>query len=146
MRKRLGDSKKLVAHGDTALGEAWARAIARRMGMLCLDTPDTLMRGLSMDSADELRAPCPEAHAEQCWNARDEAFTAEPELVAAVERDLVTLEQRGVDILRVSCVVTCARRLNDGIARGYTRFHLDIHAMERLVLDVRQREIGRAHV
>src|SRR5580658_1636992 len=37
MRARLGDSKTLISHGDTSLGEAWARAIARRMGMLGTD-------------------------------------------------------------------------------------------------------------
>src|SRR5262245_59725833 len=27
LARRLGDSKELVAHGDVALGEAWARAL-----------------------------------------------------------------------------------------------------------------------
>src|SRR4051812_4264388 len=31
--KRIGDSKKLVAFEDSALGEAWARAIALRAGI-----------------------------------------------------------------------------------------------------------------
>ncbi len=37
------------------------------------------------------------------------------------------------------CVVTCTRRLNEGVSRGLTRFHVDLHAMERLALDARAR-------
>jgi ribonuclease HII len=144
LRARLGDSKRLVSFGDTALGEAWARAIAARMG---LDrepaSPDALVHALSLDSPEELRAPCPRAptdHAAQCWSHEGEAFVAEPKLVAKLARDLDKLEARGVDVRRVTCVVTCTRRLNAGLERGLTRFHSDLHAMERLVLDARDRE------
>jgi ribonuclease HII len=140
MRKRLGDSKKLVAHGDVALGEAWARALAKRMGCANgLDRPEDLIRVLSVDSAEELRAPCPSDHAEQCWREEGEGFVAERKLVAQVERDLDKLEAVGVDVIQVACVVTCTRRLNEGIARGLTRFHVDLHAMERLALEARER-------
>jgi ribonuclease HII len=138
--ERLGDSKRLVSHGDTALGEAWARAIAQRMGLSAAETPAELVRALSLDSAEELRAPCPEAHAEQCWSPTGEAFAADLELVSTITKDLAKLEKQGVLILRAACVITCARRLNEGVARGLTRFDLDLHAMERLALDVRERE------
>src|SRR5579859_6112018 len=82
MRARLGDSKRLVSFGDTALGEAWARAIARRMGLGDPDGPEALVRGLSLDSADALRSPCPGDHHEQCWNTAGEAFVADAKLVA----------------------------------------------------------------
>ena len=36
-------------------------------------------------------------------------------------------------------MVTCTRRLNEGVERGLTRFHLDLHAMERLTLEARER-------
>jgi len=101
--------------------------------------PDALVRALSLDAADVLRAPCPEAHTGQCWSAEGEAFVAPPELVAKVEGDLDRLEARGVQVIRATCVVMCARRLNEGVERGLTRFHLDLHAMERLVLDARER-------
>ncbi|HEX8791514.1 MAG TPA: hypothetical protein VF765_11235 [Polyangiaceae bacterium] len=141
MRKRLGDSKKLVAFGDTALGEAWARAIARRMGLADAQvaTPDELVHALSLDARETLRAPCPEHHAAQCWSAGDEAFQSDAKLVAKVEKDLAKLEEQGVHIERATCVVTCTRRLNEGIDRGLTRFHMDLHAMERLILDARAR-------
>jgi ribonuclease HII len=142
MRERLGDSKKLVGHGDTALGEAWARAIARRMG---LDqggeagSPSGLVHALSLDSPGALRALCPSDHASQCWDTEGEQFSAEAALVAQVEGDLAKLEARGVDVLGAQCVVACTRRLNDGVARGLTRFHSDLHAMERLLLEARVR-------
>jgi ribonuclease HII len=139
MRARLGDSKKLVSHGDTALGEAWARALSRRMGHAEPAGPRDLVRALSLDAEEHLRAPCPSDHAAQCWNVEDEAFAAEAKLVSQVERDLAKLAQQGVDIVDVACIVTCTRRLNDGIARGLTRFHMDLHAMERLALHARGR-------
>lgn len=139
LRKRLDDSKKLVAFRDNALGEAWARAIAKRMGLGEPPTPDALVTALSMDGADALRAPCPKEHEAQCWDAGGEAFACEPKLLAQVERDLEKLEAAGVNVLRAACVVTCTRRLNEGVARGLTRFHLDLHAMERLALDARER-------
>src|SRR5580704_1335130 len=88
MRARLDDSKKLVGHGDTALGEAWARAIARRMGLAEPTDPDALVRALSLDAPEVLRAPCPPDHAAQCWSAEGEAFTADEALVETVAKDL----------------------------------------------------------
>jgi ribonuclease HII len=139
MRARLGDSKRLVSFGDTALGEAWARAIARRMGLADAEGPEALVRALSLDSAEALRSPCPREHHEQCWNTGGEAFVADAKLVAKIESDLDKLERQGVHVQRAACVVTCTRRLNEGIARGLTRFHVDLHAMERLALDARDR-------
>ncbi len=136
---RLGDSKKLVSYGDTALGEAWARAIAGRSGADDAATPDALVRLLSLDPPDALRAPCPEQHGGQCWDTRSEAFAADDELVAQIQRDLAKLAAKGVEVLGATCVITCARRLNEGVDRGLSRFHVDLHAMERLILDARER-------
>src|SRR5580704_1344844 len=91
LRKRLDDSKKLVSFKDNALGEAWARAIARRTGLGDAKTADELIHLLSMDGAGALRAPCPEDHLGQCWDAGDEPFQCEPKLLAKVERDLEAL-------------------------------------------------------
>jgi ribonuclease HII len=139
LRKRLDDSKKLVAYGDTALGEAWARAIVRRMGQGDVASPEAVVRALSLDAGDVLRAPCPTAHEAQCWNASGEAFGCDAKLLALVERDLVRLEAAGVSVTRAACVVTCARRLNEAVERGLSRFDVDLHTMERLVLDARER-------
>jgi ribonuclease HII len=140
--KRLGDSKKLVSHGDTALGEAWARAIARRMcgGTDTAAGPDALVRALALDSPQALRAPCPDDHRAQCWDDTGEAFVAEESLVTQVHKDLDRLAAKGIEVLRATCVIACARRLNEGIDRGLSRFHVDLHSMERLVLDARERE------
>ena len=141
LRERLGDSKRLVSHGDTALGEAWALAVARRMGHEP-PTPAALLRTLCLDADETLRAPCPPGHHRQCWDAATEAFVAEPAMVAKVQRDLDRLAEQGVRIERATCVVTCTRRLNEGVERGLSRFDLDLHAMERLAIDARERAPG----
>lgn len=140
-KERLGDSKRLVAYGDTALGEAWARAIARRMGLTGATSPQALVSALSLDADDALRSLCPtaERHERQCWSAEAEAFVAEEALVASVEKDLARLAARGIDVQRAAIVITCARRLNDAADRGLTRFDVDLHSMERLALDARAR-------
>lgn len=138
LSQRLGDSKKLTRFGDATMGEAWARAIAARMGC-AHDTPDALIRALSLDGEETLRSPCPEEHAEQCWSAVDEKFVADPELVAQVGADLAKLEAQGIRVLQSACVVVCAKRLNDAADRGLSRFDLDLHAMERLALFSRSR-------
>ncbi len=138
-RSRLGDSKRLVAYGDSALGEAWARAIARRMGLEHAGSPQALVQGLSIDPEATLRSLCPssdrERHERQCWSAEGEAFVAEDAQVAQVEKDLSRLAARGITVERASVVVTCTRRLNDAVGKGLSRFDVDLHSMERLALD-----------
>lgn len=142
LRKRLGDSKKLAHFGDATLGEAWARAIAARSGGGAPETPEPLIRALSLDAADALRLPCPQNHADQCWSTTDEKFSADPSLVSQVERDLARLEEQGIRVLEAACVLVCAKRLNDAAARGLSRFDVDLHAMERLALFSRERVGG----
>jgi ribonuclease HII len=137
---RLGDSKALVSFGDAALGEAWARAVA------CPTdhgggprTPDALIARLSLDGKEALEARCPEHHRAQCWSDEDERFTAEDELVAKVRADIARLRAKGVDLLGATVAIVCAERLNDAASRGLSRFAVDLHAMERLALSVRDR-------
>jgi ribonuclease HII len=139
---RLGDSKQLIAHGDVALGEAWARALAQR-GACRLPfagpaaTPDDLVHALSADDRAALRAPCPGHVEAQCWSSEGEAWSAPAALVETVSRDLDRLAGKGFEIVAVRSVILCARRLNDGLDAGKNRFVLDLHAMERLVLELR---------
>jgi ribonuclease HII len=137
LAERLGDSKKLVAFGDDALGEAWARALARRFG-LAPASPAELFRALALDPDARLREDCPSDHLDQCWCPREEAFVAPEELAEEVGRDLGKLEAKGVDVASCHVAVVCAKRLNHAAVRGTTRFHLDLHAMERLALAARE--------
>jgi ribonuclease HII len=140
---RLGDSKALVSFGDTALGEAWARALVTRARArdgnrdAPASTPDEVARSLSLDSPEELRRPCPREHEAQCWATHGEQFEASDALVDSVRGDLDKLASLGVNIARVRVAIVCTERLNDGIGRGLSRFDLDLHAMERLALDAR---------
>lgn len=134
---RLGDSKALVAFGDSALGEAWARAIFARVRGRSATTPDEVVAALSLDAVEVLRAPCPGEHHAQCWSARGEAFEAEESLVASVTKDLGALERAGVDVVSAKVAIVCTSRLNEAAARGVSRFDVDLHAMERLALAAR---------
>jgi ribonuclease HII len=136
---RLGDSKGLVKFGDSALGEAWGRAIATRIGESA-ETPEALVRWLSLDGEEELRRPCPEGHAAQCWSAAGESFEGDA-LLGDVTRDLQKLSARGVEVLGVRTCIVCTSRLNDASERGLSRFDVDLHTMERLALAVRD-EVG----
>jgi len=136
LKKRIGDSKKLVAFEDSGLGEAWARAIVARSG-LSPATPRELLRDVGLDTEQTLRAPCPSHHEDLCWSDAGESFLASDELVASCTKDLDRLEAKGVRIIRTRVAVICTKMLNEGVARGLSRFDLDLHTMERLTLDAR---------
>ena len=138
---RLGDSKALVKYGGSSLGEAWARAIAARLGRPVPTDPDALLRGFLLDGDAVLRARCPADHERQCWGVEDERFTSDDNAVAQAERDLARLEKRGLQVRAVRVAIVCTERLNDAARRGVSRFQVDLHAMERLVLALRA-ELG----
>ena len=137
---RINDSKKLVSYKETALGEAWARVLGAAIGAPAAQ-PNELVRGLSLDAEEHLRAPCPTDgdHADQCFATHDESFGADDALLGAVRSDLARLEKRGLRLVSVRVAIVCTKRLNDAAARGTTRFQVDLHTMERLVLDARAR-------
>ncbi len=143
LAERLGDSKAMIAHGDVALGEAWARALARRgCGRVPFvdgpgATPDDLLHALAADDRPALRAPCPSHVEAQCWSAAGESFSAPEAMVETVAADLDVLAGRGVELVAVRSVILCALRMNEGLDAGRSRFAVDLHAMERLVLDLR---------
>ncbi|HLV68030.1 MAG TPA: hypothetical protein VKY73_19565 [Polyangiaceae bacterium] len=130
MRQDLDDSKRVVAHGDVALGEAWARTL---LG-LDAQSPAALLERLLADGAAELRAPCPRHVEAQCWSTSGEAFGAEPEVLKRVIAHRGALERRGIRFVSVRSSVVCTNRLNALRARGINRFVADLHAMESLVL------------
>lgn len=134
--KRIGDSKKLVAFDDSTLGEAWARAIAARAG-LAPRTPAELLKALALDPEEILQAPCPTHHVSLCWNTAGETFGSDDAGVAACAKDLDRLASKGVFVRRARVAIVCTRRLNEAVERGFSRFDLDLHAMERLTLAAR---------
>jgi hypothetical protein len=143
LAQRLGDSKAMISHGDVALGEAWARALARRgCGRVPFAdgpaaTPDELLHAIAADDRSALRAPCPSHVVDQCWSVVGESFSAPAEMVDLVTNDLDVLAERGVELCGVRSVILCALRMNEGLDAGKSRFSIDLHAMERLVLDLR---------
>ncbi|HZF48682.1 MAG TPA: hypothetical protein VE093_08540 [Polyangiaceae bacterium] len=141
LAQRLGDSKKLVSHGDITLGEAWTRAlVARGCGRepaSSVVSPDALVHSVSIDDRQALRAPCPSHVGPQCWSETGEALVAPDDLVKAIHKDLDKLAAKGVEIVAVRSVILCTWRMNEGVSAGKNRFLLDLHAMERLILDLR---------
>jgi ribonuclease HII len=137
--KRIGDSKKLVTFDDSALGEAWARAIVARSGIgtSAPRTPGELLGAIAIDGETTLQAPCPSHHVDLCWSTEGESFTATDEMVAACAKDLDRLAAKGVVIRRARVAIVCTKRLNDAVDRGLSRFDVDLHTMERLTLDAR---------
>lgn len=136
----LGDSKALLAHGDVALGEAWARVLVAREGRvpLAAQTVDSVVHAIALDDAEALRRPCPESARGQCWGTAGEAFEATPELLASVGRALDDLAKKGVRVSMARSAVVCTSVLNAQAKKGVSRFHVDLHAMERLVLAMRE--------
>lgn len=134
--KRIGDSKKLVAFDDSALGEAWARAIAARAGIVAR-TPAELLAAVALDPEHALQAPCPSHHVDLCWSTAGEVFASDDAAVAACTKDLDRLEAKGVRVRRARVAVVCTKRLNEAVDRGLSRFDVDLHTMERLTLDAR---------
>jgi ribonuclease HII len=123
----LGDSKRLVSHSDVRLGEAWARSLVDPRS----ESPAAILERVSLEGLAALRAPCPKPGLEQCWNAAGEQFSAAPELVERVGRHCAALD---FEVVAVRASVICTGLLNQGRERGQSRFLMDLHAMERLVL------------
>lgn len=138
----LGDSKAMVAHGDVSLGEAWARALARRG---CGRGPaaeaasvDDLVHGFAVDDATELRRHCSHHGEKMCWSSEHEGFEADGDAVAELSGHLDKLAKKGVTVRAVRSVIVCTKRLNDHFDASRSRFVVDLHAMERLVLSLRE--------
>lgn len=136
----LGDSKALLAHGDVALGEAWARVLVARQGKIPLEaqTVDDVVHAIAADDVAELRRPCPESALPQCWSTHGEAFEADAELLDRVSWAIDDLAKKGVRVMAARSAVVCTSVLNAHARRGVSRFHVDLHAMERLILGMRE--------
>ena len=132
--KDLDDSKRLVAHGNVALGEAWARVVSPQT----LNTPDELLSHLTLESRDALTEPCPKHVRNQCWNIEGEQFEADEGLLKRVATQRNRIAKRGIVVERVMCSVVCTRLLNDAKLAGANRFVRNLHSMERLALRLRQ--------
>jgi ribonuclease HII len=135
LRDDLGDSKRLVSHGDVTLGEAWARMLTGDRWQ----SPRTLFEHLSLEAPPSLQKDCPSHITQQCWGVDGEAFESSQELRVRIGGHLEKLQQRGVQVRDVLVVSTCTQRLNRARESGKNRFISDLHSMETLLLELRQR-------
>lgn len=134
IRADLDDSKRLMSHSDYALGEAWARALIGPS----VATPEALLDRLLLTGRETLSAPCPSHVRAQCWGADAEAFLADDALCARIARHRAQLEKRGIKLLAVKTSWLCTKHLNEQRERRLSRFTVDLHAMESLVLALRE--------
>lgn len=133
MREDLDDSKRLMSHTDVGIGEAWARALTGDSAR----SPAALFEQLSLEGSSKLREPCPKTAHAQCWSVEREAFVASADQCARAKQHVDTFAKRGVRLLEVRTSVICTEQLNLNRDRGINRFVSDLHAMERLVLKLR---------
>lgn len=144
LRADLDDSKRLMSCHDVTLGEAWARSLARcqHPDAPKATTPEELFEQLSLEGKEHLSRPCPDRARPQCWNTQGETFGAEPDLLARIDGHVAFLAARGVHFKAVKSSTLCAKELNRLKEAGIHRFAADLHAMERLVLELRE-QAGR---
>jgi ribonuclease HII len=135
----LDDSKRLVSHQDARLGEAWARALVGDTAK----SPAELVKALSLYPENQLRAACPAHVQSQCWAPQAPLFTASNELVQAVREQLKKLAGLGLVVQGARTALHCTRNLNEQLAVGNHRFLVDLHAMERLIIDQHERSNTR---
>jgi ribonuclease HII len=134
IRADLDDSKRLVSHSDYGLGEAWARALVDEAAL----TPEAVLDALLLDTREALSAPCPSHVRAQCWGTASEEFVADAALLSRIRRHRAALAERGVEIIGVRSSVLCTKNLNDSRQRKINRFVADLHAMEAVVLRLRE--------
>jgi len=133
LRADLDDSKRLVAHGNIALGEAWARVIAGGAD----SHPAELLTRLLAEDRSALTRHCPGHVEQQCWGVAGEAFGADEALLTRIRGHHRLLAERGVRLQLAKAHVLCSDRLNRLKAAGTNRFVADLHAMEGLFLSLR---------
>ena len=134
----LDDSKRLVAHRNVALGEAWARVILDRTEQPSA-SPDQLLDRVSLLDRGQLQRLCPRSAREQCWSSGYERFEATGDRVNQVQADLQRLASSGLDIVWVRSAIVCTGRLNEARRAGQGRLQVDLRAMEELLMAGRQR-------
>jgi ribonuclease HII len=134
----VDDSKSTAGFGKMANAESLALAVAT--AALAGRTPadaDELLAAIGLEEHAVLQRSCPASTRPQCWAEAVPLPCFGGELQSG-QAMLAGLLKRGVRLLRVRSALACTRRLNDALAEGITRVDLDLHMMERLVLDARE--------
>jgi ribonuclease HII len=133
----VDDSKNTAGFGKMATAESLALAVAAAaLGDRVPRDADELLAAIGLEEHAVLQRSCPASTRPQCWEA-EIALPCFGGDLASGQQMLAGLARRGVRLLRVRSALACTRRLNDALAVGVSRVELDLHMMERLVLDAR---------
>lgn len=130
----VGDSKRLVAHTNVSLGEAWARELGDRGAT----SPNALLDRLLLIPASDLKKPCPREHVAQCWSSEGESFAASSGDIERARTTRARLADRGIRLLGARTAVVCTSELTRAAEDGLTRLDVDLHCMESLIESVRE--------
>jgi ribonuclease HII len=136
----LDDSKALVSTHNVKLGEAWARAVAERELGKAVKSPAELFSALCAQPRAELEELCQGGAKAQCFFTEREEFQAAADEVARIREQLDYLAERGAQVRAARTISLCTGRLNHLKQQGIHRFTADLHAMERLILHLSERE------
>ncbi len=132
----IADSKRVSGFGRMAAAEGLALALVEReLGTIPEDL-DAFLSVIGLDGPLHLRSPCPDAAtASQCHSV-PMALPAYGGDVADGRERLRRLEGRGtLRIRRVRTALACVGVINESIARGRSKWALDLALFERLLLD-----------
>ncbi|MBC7173389.1 MAG: hypothetical protein H5U40_13200, partial [Polyangiaceae bacterium] len=140
----IADSKRTSAFGRMAVAEGLALALAEREIGRVPEDLDDFLSALGLDGPLSLRAPCPDAaNARQC-HSEPMPIPAYGGDVADGRDRLRRLEGRSVlRVRRVRSALACVGVINDSIARGRSKWVLDLALFERLLLDAAAATGGR---
>jgi hypothetical protein len=100
------------------------------------------LNALCSRSIAEILPLCPKSTRAQCWSTEGEVFVSSDEQRVRVRRHLETLNEMGISIAGVRSEVVCTGKLNLLKEQGIHRFTADLHAMERLILQIGQERGG----
>jgi ribonuclease HII len=128
----LDDSKRLVAHGDVRLAEAWARVLSGEQHT----KPAELLEAITAVPTKQLKQRCPANAMGQCWHLHRERFKAGDYLLTDTKRVLRKLEKLGITPVRVWSRLVCTAEINKRGETGENRFLVDLHCMEDLVVQI----------
>lgn len=132
-RVGIGDSKALCAHGSMAEVESLVLALGEVHLGVKQGSLEELLGALCLESDAQQRALCPEGEAPRvCFGSKIPLPAFGGEATAEARARAQRLLDAGVRVDKVLSLPVCAKRINQGKARGQSRFDLDLDAMLRL--------------
>lgn len=133
----ISDSKAVSAFGHMAQAESLALAVSERLCGKVPTTPEAMLDVIGLEGFAALTSACPPKSRPQCWGEPLSLPLFGGELDAGREM-LARLDRSGIRFAHLRTHVNCASYLNRAQAEGRNKLVVDLHSMERLILDARR--------